>query len=141
ADLGIRLGGFARGELNAITDVPGVRIGHTTITAPGLNTGVTAIVPDALGPDRRMLPAGLCVGNGYGKLIGVSQLGELGAIETPILLTSTLAAFRVADALVSHMIALPGYEQTTTLNPVVGETNDGFLSDIRARRITEDDVL
>lgn len=141
SDLGITLGAFSRGPLNAITDVPGVRIGHRTITGQGLNTGVTAIVPEPLGPERRMLPAGLCVGNGYGKMIGVSQILELGAIETPILLTSTLSAFRVADALVSHVIAQPGYEKTTTLNPVVGETNDGFLSDIRARRITEGDVF
>ncbi len=141
-DLGIVVGPLATGPLNAITDVPGVRVGHTTIVdAPRLHTGVTAIVPDALGPDRRSLPCGLFVGNGFGKLVGATQVAELGAIETPILLTATLSAFRAADALVTHMLASPGHEETRTLNPVVGETNDGRLSDIRARPVTEAHVL
>lgn len=134
-DLGIPSGAFPRGEWNAITDVPGVRVGHATVRDDRLSTGVTAIVPDALGADRRWLPAGLSVGNGYGKLIGATQLVELGAIETPILLTSTLSAFRVADALVGYLLEQPWHAGTTTLNPVVGETNDGFLSDIRSRPV------
>lgn len=87
------------------------------------------------------MPAGLFVGNGYGKLIGATQLEELGEIETPIVLTGTLSAFRVADYLVSYVLALPGNEEMTSVNPIVGETNDGFLSDIRARPITESHVL
>ncbi|MBA8806776.1 P1 family peptidase [Promicromonospora sukumoe] len=141
-DLGIVVGARPPGVLNAITDVPGVRVGHTTIVdAPRLHTGVTAIVPDALGATRRSLPCGLFVGNGFGKLIGATQVVELGAIETPILLTATLSAFRAADALVTHVLATPGHEETRTLNPVVGETNDGRLSDIRARPVTEAHVL
>ncbi|GAA1598068.1 P1 family peptidase [Leucobacter chromiireducens] len=140
AELGIPAGQFARGVENAITDVPGIRVGHSTVQTERLSTGVTAIVPDALGPDRKSIPAGLSVGNGYGKLVGVSQLCELGSIETPVLLTSTLSAFRVADALVAYMLEQPGHETTTTLNPVVGETNDGFLSDIRSRPVGEAEV-
>ncbi|MGW2094942.1 P1 family peptidase [Promicromonospora sukumoe] len=141
-DLGIVVGALPTGPLDAITDVPGVRVGHTTIVdAPRLHTGVTAIVPDALDADRRSLPCGLFVGNGFGKLIGATQVVELGAIETPILLTATLSAFRAADALVTHVLATPGHEETRTLNPVVGETNDGRLSDIRARPVTEAHVL
>ncbi|GAA4705252.1 D-aminopeptidase [Promicromonospora umidemergens] len=141
-DLGIVVGALPTGRHNAFTDVPGVRVGHTTIVdAPRLHTGVTAIVPDALGPDRRSLPCGLFVGNGFGKLVGATQVAELGAIETPILLTATLSAFRAADALVTHVLASPGHEETRTLNPVVGETNDGRLSDIRARPIAESHVL
>ncbi|MGN6427471.1 MAG: P1 family peptidase [Leifsonia sp.] len=133
ADLGVGPGAFPRGPEDAITDVPGVRVGHATVHTDRLHTGVTAIVPEQLGAQRRWLPAGLAVGNGYGKLIGATQLQELGALETPVLLTSTLSAYRVADALLGHMLARPGHESTTTLNPVVGETNDGFLSDIRTR--------
>ena len=136
-DLGVGPGAFRRGPLNAITDVAGVRIGHTTVQTEALSTGVTAIVPDQLNAHRRWLPAGLSVGNGYGKLIGATQLCELGAIETPILLTSTLSAFRAADALVAWVLEQPGHESTRSLNPVVGETNDSFLSDIRSRPISE----
>ncbi|MFE5308998.1 P1 family peptidase [Isoptericola sp. NPDC056605] len=144
-ELGVVVGGLPTGPANAITDVPGVRVGHTTLhEGEHLHTGVTAVVPDALGAgpgQRRALPCGLFVGNGYGKLVGATQLEQLGAIETPILLTATLSAFRAADALVTHVLAWPGYEDARTLNPVVGETNDGYLSDIRARPITEAHVL
>jgi D-aminopeptidase len=140
-DLGIAPGRFAPGPLNAITDVPGVRVGQVTVRRePDLHTGVTAIVPDQL-RERGTLPAGLFVGNGYGKLVGATQLAELGEIETPILLTGTLSAFRAADALVSHLLALPGNERMRSVNPVVGETNDGFLSDIRSRPVTEAHVF
>lgn len=138
-ELGID-GEYPRGPLNAITDVLGVRIGHTTLQTDVLSTGVTAIVPEALDADRRWLPAGLSVGNGFGKLIGATQLQELGAIETPILLTSTLSAFRAADALVEWVLEQPGHETTRSLNPVVGETNDSFLSDIRSRPIQPEHV-
>ncbi len=141
-ELGILVGSLPTGPLNAITDVPGVRVGHTTIVdPPRLHTGVTAVVPDALDGDRRSLPCGLFVGNGFGKLVGATQVAELGEIETPILLTATLSAFRAADALVTHVLADPGHQETRTLNPVVGETNDGRLSDIRARPVTEAHVL
>lgn len=140
ADLGVPPGAFARGPANAITDVPGVRVGHATLQGDGLHTGVTAIVPDALTAERRSLPANLSVGNGYGKLVGATQLRELGALETPILLTSTLSVFRVADALLGQLLTTPAHARTTTLNPVVGETNDGFLSDIRRRAVGEEQV-
>lgn len=139
--LGIIVGGLPTGVHNAITDVGGVRVGHRTIVAGDrIRTGVTAVVPDQL-TTRPALPAGLSVGNGYGKLVGATQLVELGEIETPVLLTATLSAFRVADALVTYMLALPGREATQSVNPVVAETNDGFLSDIRARPVTEEHVL
>ena len=139
-DLGIAPGRFAAGPQNAITDVPGVRVGQVTTARDAFRTGVTAIVPDALAA-RRAIPANLFVGNGYGKLIGATQVAELGEIETPILLTGTLSAFRAADALVSFMLAQPGNEAMTSVNPVVGETNDGYLSDIRARPVGEEHVL
>lgn len=140
-EMGIAPGRFSPGPLNAMTDVPGVRVGQVTIhEGHDLRTGVTAIVPDALA-SRRSLPANLFVGNGYGKLIGATQVAELGEIETPILLTGTLSAFRVADALVSYVLAQDGNQEVTSVNPVVGETNDGYLSDIRARPLTESHVL
>ncbi|MER5994041.1 P1 family peptidase [Streptomyces viridosporus] len=139
-DLGIVIGHTATGPLDAITDVPGVRVGHTTVRRqPDVHSGVTAVVPDAVDP-RAPLPAGVFTGNGYGKLIGTTQLTELGALETPVLLTSTLSAFRVADALVGWMLERPGCEEVQSLNPVVGECNDGFLSDIRARPVHEEHV-
>lgn len=140
SDLGVSPGAFGRGRENAITDVPGVRVGHATLRGDGLHTGVTAIVPDALTAQRRSIPANLSVGNGYGKLVGATQLRELGALETPILLTSTLSVFRVADALLGQLLATPEHARTTTLNPVVGETNDGYLSDIRRRAVGEKEV-
>ena len=140
-DLGIIIGLLPTGPANAITDVPGVRVGHSTlIEGNDIRTGVTAIVPDGL-TGTRMLNAGLAVGNGYGKIVGTTQVGELGAIETPVLLTGTLCTFRVADALVSYILGMPGNEELTTVNPVVAETNDGFLSDMRCRPVTEEHVL
>ncbi|MFC7813955.1 P1 family peptidase [Streptomyces sp. NPDC057367] len=139
-DLGIVIGTAAPGPLNAITDVPGVRVGHTTVRRePDVHSGVTAVVPDLVGP-RTPLPAGVFTGNGYGKLIGTTQLAELGTLETPVLLTSTLSAFRVADALVGWMLERPGCEEVLSLNPVVGECNDGLLSDIRARPVRPEHV-
>jgi D-aminopeptidase len=129
------------GMHNSITDVPGVRVGHTTIRRPpDIHTGVTAIVPDGIGP-RNPLPAGVFTGNGHGKLIGATQLAELGQLESPIVLTSTLSAFRAADALVTWMLAQPDCAEVVSFNPVVGECNDGYLSDIRARPVTEAHVL
>ncbi|MFE2193236.1 P1 family peptidase, partial [Streptomyces olivaceus] len=140
-DLGIVVGSGATGPLNAITDVPGVRVGHTTVRRPpDVHSGVTAVVPDRVGP-HTPLPAGVFTGNGYGKLVGTTQLSELGALETPVLLTSTLSAFRAADALVGWVLGLPGCEEVRSLNPVVGECNDGVLSDIRSRPVHEEHVL
>jgi D-aminopeptidase len=133
-DLGIVVGTLPTGPLNAITDVPGVRTGHTTLVqGTDIRTGVTAVVPDRL-PAR----CGLAVGNGYGKLVGATQVVELGEIESPILLTATLSVFRAADALLTYMLA---GTNAGSVNPVVAETNDGYLSDIRARPITEAHVL
>lgn len=140
-ELGIVIGGHEPGPLNAITDVPGVQVGHTTIQRPpDVHTGVTAIVPADVSP-LSPLPAGLFAGNGYGKLVGATQLDELGQLETPIVLTATLSAFRVADAVVDWMLARPDCADIVSLNPVVGECNDGYLSDIRSRPIDRSHVL
>ncbi len=140
-DLGIVVGSLPAGPLNAITDVAGVRVGHTTLIEGGdIRTGVTAIVHDRL-TGSQALNAGLATGNGFGKIVGTTQVSELGVIETPVVLTGTLCTFRAADALVSHMLSLPGNEKLETVNPVVAETNDGFLSDMRRRPVTEEHVL
>ena len=140
-DLGIVPGSLPPGQYNAITDVPGVRVGHTTLVeGTDIRTGVTAIVHDRL-TGSQTLSAGLAVGNGYGKIVGTTQVSELGVIETPVVLTATMCTFRAADALVSYMLSLPGNEKLETVNPVVAETNDGFLSDMRRRPITEEHVL
>jgi D-aminopeptidase len=133
-ELGVTVGTLTPGPLNAITDVPGVRVGQTTISSGDLQTGVTAIVPASYDG----LPAAVAVGNGYGKLVGSTQVDELGVIETPILLSGTLSVFRVADALLTWL--LDRDPKSTSLNPVVGETNDGHLSDIRRRPIAPDHV-
>ncbi|MBJ6630598.1 P1 family peptidase [Streptomyces sp. I5] len=139
-DLGVVVGPTPTGPLNALTDVPGVRVGHATVrTRPDVHSGVTAVVPDGVRPGAPV-PAGVFVGNGYGKLIGSTQLAELGELETPVLLTSTLSAFRVADALVGWVLEQPGCDSVLSLNPVVGECNDGYLSDIRSRPVREEHV-
>ncbi|WBB61183.1 P1 family peptidase [Streptomyces sp. WMMC500] len=138
--LGLAAGRLAPGPYGAITDVPGVRVGHVTLREPPLlHSGVTAIVPGDVHPGAP-LPAGVFAGNGYGKLVGSTQLAELGALETPVLLTSTLSAFRAADALVGWMLERPVCAEVTSLNPVVGECNDGVLSDIRARPVRAEHV-
>jgi len=141
-DLGLKVGVLPPGPLDAITDVAGVAVGQTTIVrGDSVRTGVTAIVPHPGNLYREKVPGAIAVGNGYGKLAGVTQVDELGEIETPILLTSTLAVPRVADALISYMLQLPGNEDVLSINPVVGETNDGYLNDIRGRHITPEDVF
>ena len=140
-ELGIVVGTMPTGAVNAVTDVPGVRVGHTTLVdGDRIRSGVTAIVPDQL-TGRRSLPAGLYVGNGYGKIVGSTQVAELGEIETPVVLTATLSVFRAADALLTYLLAQPGREAALSLNPLVAETNDGFLSDIRARPVRAEHVL
>jgi len=140
-ELGITVGVLPTGTLNAITDVDGVLIGHTTIVrGDNIRTGVTAILPHSGNLFREKVPGAVFVGNGFGKLAGSTQVNELGEIETPILLTSTLSVPRVADFLLDYMLALPGNEDVQSINPLVAETNDGYLNDIRGRHITRDDV-
>lgn len=140
-ELGVAPGVFPPGAHNAITDVAGVRVGQTTIIdGDSVRTGVTAILPHAGNPYFERVPAALHVGNGFGKLLGVTQLTELGELETPILLTCTLCVWRAADAMVEWMLARPGMQGVQSINPVVGETNDGSLNAIRARPIRPADV-
>ncbi len=141
-DLGIPFGTLPTGALNAITDVDGVRVGHTTlIRGENVRTGVTAILPHGGNLFREKVPAAIFVGNGFGKLMGYTQVHELGELESPILLTSTLNVPRVADAAIDYMLALPGNEDVRSINIVVGETNDGTLNDIRSRPVSRDDVF
>ncbi|NUP63987.1 MAG: S58 family peptidase [Nonomuraea sp.] len=136
--LGIVVGTLPTGPLNAITDVEGVLVGHTTLDdGADLHTGVTAVVPRQL--TRHALPAAVHTGNGYGKLVGSTQIDELGVLESPIVLTATLSVFRAADALLTYLMRM--HPDGLSFNPVVGETNDGHLSDIRRRPITEQHVL
>ena len=136
-DLGVEIGIFTPGEHNAITDVAGVRVGHTTvIEGDDVRTGVTAIVPHDGNPYLSRVPAAIWVGNGFGKLVGVTQVRELGELETPILLTCTLCVWKAADAMVEWMLARDDMSRVRSLNAVVGETNDGGLNDIRSRPIT-----
>ncbi|RUA01604.1 MAG: S58 family peptidase, partial [Candidatus Neomarinimicrobiota bacterium] len=140
-DLGVVVGVLPHGPLNAITDVAGVAVGHTTIIrGSDVRTGVTAVLPHAGNLFQRKVIGAVHVGNAFGKLVGSTQVQELGEIETPILLTSTLSVPRVADAVIDYMLALPGNERVRSINPVVAETNDGWLNDIRSRPITSADV-
>jgi D-aminopeptidase len=141
-ELGVRIGVLSPGPLNAITDVPGVMVGQTTlIRGDNIHTGVTAILPHGGNLFREKVPGAIFIGNAFGKLAGSTQVNELGEIETPILLTCTLCVPRAADALIDYMLALPGNEEVMSVNPLVGETNDGFLNDIRQRPISRDDVF
>jgi D-aminopeptidase len=141
-DLGLKIGILPTGTSNSITDVNGVLVGHTTIVkGENIRTGVTAILPHGGNLFKEKVPAAVVVGNGFGKLAGSTQVNELGEIETPILLTSTLSVPKVADFLIDYILALPGNENVQSINPVVAETNDGFLNDIRSRPIMRDDVF
>lgn len=141
-ELGLAPGVLDPGPLNDITDVAGVLVGHTTLVeGESVRTGVTAILPHGGNLHEERVPAGLAVGNGFGKLIGATQVEELGELETPILLTNTLCAPRAADALIGWTLALPGNENVLSINPFVGETNDGRLNDIRSRAVSESHVL
>jgi D-aminopeptidase len=136
-ELGVAPGIFRPGALNAITDVAGVRVGHATVIAgDSIRTGVTAVVPHAGNLFYERVPAALHVGNAFGKLVGATQLRELGELETPILLTCTLCVWRAADALAEQLLAAPGMERVGSINPVVGETNDGTLNAVRERAVT-----
>jgi D-aminopeptidase len=140
-DLGVAPGIFAPGSNNAITDVAGVRVGHATvIRGDSVRTGVTAVLPHGGNLYLDRVPAALHVGNGFGKLLGATQLAELGELESPILLTCTLCVWKAADALVGWMLEQPGMEQVRSLNAFVAETNDGALNAIRSRPIEATDV-
>ncbi|MEQ9400108.1 MAG: P1 family peptidase [Longimicrobiales bacterium] len=141
-DLGLEIGVFAPGTHNAITDVQGVRVGHATVwEGADVRTGVTAILPHGGNAYRSRVPAAIHVGNGYGKLLGVTQVRELGEMETPILLTCTLCVWKAADAMVEWMLARDGMADVRSLNALVGETNDGGLNDIRSRPVTPAHVV
>lgn len=137
-DHGIELGVLRPGKWNAITDVPGVAVGHTTLVeGDAVRTGVTAILPHDGNIFQAKLPAAIYIGNGFGKLAGYSQVEELGNLETPIILTNTLSVPTAMDALISYTLAQPGNEEVRSVNAVVGETNDGDLNDIRGRHVTQ----
>ena len=140
-EAGIVIGSLPTGPLNAITDVAGVRVGQTTVVeGERIHTGVTAIFPHGGNVFQERVPAAIFVGNGFGKLLGVTQVKELGELETPILLTGTLSVWKAADAMVAWLLAQPGMADVRSINPVVGETNDGQLNDIRARPIRPEHV-
>jgi D-aminopeptidase len=141
-EIGLRVGVLPAGRLDAITDVEGVRVGHVTlIKGADVRTGVTAVLPHGGNLFREKVPAAVFVGNGFGKLSGSTQVEELGELETPILLTNTLNVPRAADALVEWMLALPGNEEVRSVNPLVAETNDGQLNDIRGRHVGREEVF
>lgn len=140
-DLGIAPGIFATGPNNAITDVEGVRVGQVTLReGDRVRTGVTAILPHPGNAYLSRVPAAVFVGNGFGKFVGSTQVAELGELETPILLTCTLCVWKAADAMVDWMLRQPGMRQVESINPLVGETNDGGLNDIRSRPVTAEAV-
>lgn len=140
--LGIAPGILPVGKWNAISDVQGVKVGHVTlIEGKDIRTGVTAILPHAGNLFQERVPAAIVVGNGFGKLVGMTQVEELGEIETPILLTNTLSVPRAAEAVIDWTLARQGNENVRSVNPVVGETNDGILNNIRKRAVTREHAL
>jgi len=141
-DHGLSIGVLEPGENNSITDVKGVMVGHKTlINGQNIRTGVTAILPHNMNIYRNKVPAAIYIGNGYGKLTGISQVKELGNIETPVILTNTMSLPTAFNALITYTINETGNENVGSVNCVVGETNDGYLNDIRGRHVTEADVL
>ena len=141
-DYGIRVGTLSTGPQNAITDVSAVLVGHVTlIEGKDMRTGVTAILPHADGIFQHKIPAAIYIANGFGKLTGYSQVEELGNLETPIILTNTLSVPVAADALIDYTLSTPGNGSVRSVNPVVGETNDGWLNNIRKRYVCKEHVL
>jgi len=141
-DFGIKPGILTPGKLNAITDVKGVSVGHKTlIIGDSIRTGISVVLPHQGNIFREKVPAAVFVGNGFGKAIGFTQIEELGNIETPIALTNTLNAFLVANALIDYTLSIPENSKIRSVNPVVGETNDGWLNDIRGRHVKSKDVI
>ena len=142
ADYGIKIGVLPAGKLNAITDVPGVRVGHTTlIKGDSVRTGVTAVLPHGGNLFGQKVPAAVYTGNGFGKLAGTTQIRELGNIESPIILTNTLSVAAGLEGVITYTLAQQGAENIQSVNAVVGETNDGYLNDIRGRNVKEAHVL
>jgi len=141
-EFGIKTGILEPGPLNAITDVAGVKVGHVTlIEGDSIRTGVTAIIPHEGNLFQEKVPAAVYVANGFGKITGTTQIEELGNLETPIILTNTLSVPTAADAVIDYILSLPQNEKVESVNPVVGETNDGWLNDIRGRHVKKDHVL
>jgi D-aminopeptidase len=141
-ELGIQIGVLPTGKLNAITDVAGVRVGHTTLwKGDSIRTGVTAILPHSGNIFQQKVPAAIFAGNGFGKLSGSTQVQELGNLETPIILTNTLSVSTAMDAVVDYTLHQKDNESVQSVNALVGETNDGFLNDIRGRHVKKEDVL
>jgi D-aminopeptidase len=141
-ELGIKIGVMDTGKWNAITDVEGVKVGHVTlIEGESVRTGATAILPHDGNIYQEMIPGAIYVANGYGKLMGYSQVEELGLIETPIVLTDTLCVPNAANGVISYTLALSGNEKVGSVNAIVGETNCGYLNDIRGRHVKEEHVI
>ncbi len=141
-NIGLKIGVISPGKLNAITDVPGVKVGHeTVIRADSIRTGVTAIIPQSGNIFQMKLPAAIFSGNGFGKLAGSTQVDELGNLETPIILTNTLGVAAAMEALIEYTLFQPGNEAVQSVNALVGETNDSYLNDIRGRHVTKQNVL
>ena len=141
-DYGIEIGILRTGRYNAITDVPGVKVGQVTVRqGDTVNTGVTAILPHDGNIFQEKVPAGIFVANGFGKLTGYTQVEELGNLETPVVLTNTLSVSTAVAAVIEHTLSQPGNERVMSVNAVVGETNDGRINDIRGRHITTGHVL
>jgi D-aminopeptidase len=142
SQLGIRIGVLPQGKLNAITDVKGVKVGHSTIIrSDSVRTGVTAILPHEGNLFQQKIPAAIFVGNGFGKLAGSTQVKELGNLESPVILTNTLSVAAAMDAVISYTLSQPGNGSIASVNALVGETNDGVLNDIRGRHVKTTDVL
>lgn len=140
--IGLKIGVLSPGSINAITDVPGVKVGQETIIkGDSVRTGVTAIIPQPGNLFQMKLPAAIFSGNGFGKLAGSTQVQELGNLETPIVLTNTLGVAAAMEALIDYTLSHPGNESVQSVNAVVGETNDSYLNDIRGRHVSKADVL
>lgn len=141
-DMGISIGVLPAGNQNAITDVEGVMVGHTTlVTGDSIRTGVTAILPHGGNIFQQKVPAAVYVGNGFGKLAGSTQVQELGNLETPVILTNTLNVANAMDAVIEYSLGLPGNEEVYSVNALVGETNDAYLNDVRGRHVTKENVI
>lgn len=141
-EFGIKTGILEPGPLNAITDVAGVKVGHVTlIEGDSVRTGVTAILPHEGNIFQEKVPAAVYVANGFGKITGTTQIEELGTLETPVILTNTLSVPTAADGLIDYILSLPQNEKVESVNPVVGETNDGWLNDIRGRHVKKEHIL
>jgi D-aminopeptidase len=141
-EMGIRIGVLSTGRWNAITDVEGVKVGHTTlVNADSIRTGVTVILPHVGNLFQQKVPAAIYAGNGFGKLAGVTQVRELGNLETPVVLTNTLGVATAMEAVIDYTLGQKDNGNVQSVNAVVGETNDGYLNDIRGRHVKKEDVL